>query len=85
MSANSVDRTHIRNCKAVEALSKKEIDAHFGEYAILVDGKIESYHSTNREALTIANKKYPYGQFSVQRIEPQPVELGFADFAKYPR
>ena len=65
-------------------MDPNEIAAHLGEYAILVDGKIESFHKTNREALTAASRKYKYGQFSVQRVEPQPVEMGFADFANYP-
>lgn len=83
--AEAVESVHIQNNKAIEALSRQEIEAHFGEYAILVNGRIVSYHPTNREALTVACKNYSYGQFSVQRIEPQPVELGFADFATYPR
>ena len=79
-----MEAAHILNCKAIEALSREEIEKHFGEYAILVDGKIVSYHPSNREALTIASQKFVYGQYSVQRIEPQPVEMGFADLARYP-
>jgi len=85
MAGEAVESVHIQNNKAIESLSRQEIQAHFGEYAILVNGAIVSYHSTNREALTTASRQYAYGEFSVQRVEPQPVEMGFADFAKYPR
>ena len=62
---------HRLNAKALAAFSKAEIDAHFGEYAVLVDGRIVSYHKSNREALRQACANYASGEFSVQRIEPK--------------
>ncbi len=85
MAKSETDAVHIINSMVIARLSHDELQAHLGEYAVLVDGKIESYHVTNREALASASGKYRYGQFSVQRVEPQPIDMGFTDCASYPR
>lgn len=85
MAKSETDSVHITNSMVISRLSGDEVREHFGEYAILVDGRIESFHRTNREALASACAKYRYGQFSVQRVEPQPIDMGFTDCANYPR
>jgi hypothetical protein len=62
------------NRQAIERLSREEIERHRGEYAVFVDGRIESYHATNGEALEAACARHSFGEFSVQRIE-QLIEL----------
>jgi len=84
MTLERVKNVHVVNNLALAKLTQEEIAAHFGEYAIMVDGDVVSYHSTNREAIKVAAQTYKIGSFSVQRIEPQPVDMGFADCADYP-
>lgn len=65
------------NSLAIERLSREEMARHRGEYAVLVGGEIESYHATCRAALEAAWAKHASGEFSIQRIEPQPIEFAF--------
>jgi hypothetical protein len=81
MDDEQIRAAHIRNARAIEAMAPEELAKRRGQYAIVVQGEIVSFHETNREALTIAAKTYAYGQCSVQRMEPFPAEIGFADFA----
>lgn len=75
------ERESIRyiNAEAMERLSREEMDRHRGQYAVLVAGEIASYHATNREALETACAKYVLGEFSVQKVEPQPIEFRFSE------
>lgn len=68
----------IINDTAMERLSLEEIEQHRGEYAVLVGGEIESFHPTNAEALAAAFTKHRDREFSVQRVEPQPIEIRFS-------
>lgn len=63
---------HIINLAAVERLPRDVFEAHRGEYAVVKDGVIVSYHKMNREALTEAHKRFGKEKFSVQRIEIGP-------------
>jgi hypothetical protein len=68
----------IINRTAMERLSREEIELHRGEYALLVDGEIESYHATNAEALEAAFEKYRNGEFSVKRVEAPLIEVALS-------
>jgi hypothetical protein len=81
MDDEQIRAAHIRNARAIEAMAPEELERRRGQYAIVAKGEIISFHATNREALTIAAADYKYGQCSVQRVEPFPAEIGFADFA----
>ncbi len=39
-----------------------------GGYALLCGGVVDSYHSSNREALTAACQKYLHSQFSIKKV-----------------
>ena len=54
---------------------------NFGKFAILVDGKIKSFHHTNKEAILKASEIYNGKPYSVMRVDQSPVDLGFVDFA----
>jgi hypothetical protein len=58
---------------------------HRDQYALLVEGRVEDYFSTNREALSAGHRLHGKRTFSVMRVEPQPVSVGFTDCADYPR
>lgn len=85
MPLSEKKKMHMANLQALALLPKHELHLHFGKYGIFVDGKVISYHDTNREAITTARQNYQFGEFSVQKIESQPVELGVATCANYPR
>lgn len=76
---------HLENAKALARLPHHERASHEGEFAVLVGGKIVSFHATNSEALGEAWRTYGAGAFSVTRVEGCPAEMGFADCADYPR
>lgn len=76
---------HRQNSVALSRLPKEEFEKHRGEFAILIDGKVCAFRKTNREALTEAMQKYAGHHFSVRRVEPQPVDVGFLDLANYNR
>lgn len=71
------DSARCVNSMAIERLSREEMDRHRGEYAVFVGGAIDSYHATSGEALETALAKHRLGAFSIQRIEPQPIEFTF--------
>lgn len=79
MSALNHDSIHVVNSLAIANLPKAEIEKHRGEFAILIGGAVCSYHKTNREAVLEARARYATGQFSVQKVEVQPVD----DFALF--
>jgi len=84
MGSNSIDEMHISNAKALAELDKNELSANLGKYAIFHEGQLIDYFETNREALREAVQKFATGEFSVMRVETQPVELGVASCADYP-
>jgi hypothetical protein len=80
-----VESFHIKNSMALAAMSDEEFEKHRGQFAIVVAGEIRSFHETNREAITEARRKLSGQQYSVQKVEPQPVDVGFVDLANYNR
>ena len=85
IASENPEYRHRKNSVALARLPKADFDLHRGEYAIVVDGKIESFHKTNREAIVEARRKFGGAHFSVRRVEPQPVDVGFIDLADYHR
>ena len=76
--------THVQNLQALKRLSAAQIGEHLGQYALFVQGRVQQYFNSNREALRTAVKHYALGEFSVLRVEPQPADTGFLDCADYP-
>ena len=72
---------HIINFFSLAEAPLAELEAHVGEFVVLVDGKIKSFHQSNKEALLAAGKFYGDTKFSVTRVDHCPVDLGFVDFA----
>ena len=78
------NRMHVENCKAFSNLSAEVFQEHKGQFAILVDGKVCDFFPTLSEAVRVANMQYGAGLFSIQKVEPLPVDAGFLDCADYP-
>lgn len=76
---------HIVNARALAALPPAEFHRHQGEFALLVEGAVVSYHQTNREALETGYRKCGRAHFSVMRVDPHPARVGFTVCADYPR
>ena len=49
---------------------------HKGEVALMVDGEIEGYFPTASEAYTAGHDQYGLGNFSIQQIGANPIDLG---------
>lgn len=58
---------------AEAGLSKREIAAHKGEYALIGAGVVDSFHRSNREALMEACRKYLNSQFSIRKVGAKTV------------
>lgn len=69
---------HLLDSVAIERLPVEERTRRAGDYAVVVGGRVESCHPSNREALDAALARHRYGQFSVQRIGPTGAERGLA-------
>lgn len=79
---NIEESTHIVNLISLQSLSIDELKDHWGEYALMKDGKISGFFSSNRDALIAANEKnMKHGTFSIQLVSNQPADLGFLDCA----
>lgn len=76
---------HRVNFEALQKLSGPIFQSNLGKFALIRDGNIVSYFDTNRAALGEGRARYADGRFSVMRVEPQLVDMGFADCAAYPR
>ncbi len=85
MPMNEIDSMHSTNLQALANLPRQELELNLGKYGLFVNGQLIGYFATNREAIVAARQSHQFGQFSVQRIETQPVELGVASCADYPR
>lgn len=76
ISMSNIDHIHIRNWEALSRLPGVEIEKHRGEFAIFVDGEAKGYYPTNKAAVRAAYDRFRNVEFSVLRVDVQPVELG---------
>jgi hypothetical protein len=65
-----------RNFARFEQLLPSILLRHEGQVALLHDGEIVRYFSTPTEAILHGRAAFGAGQFSVQRVEQQEVDLG---------
>lgn len=49
---------------------------HMGEVALMVDGEIKGYFPTASAAYTAGHDRYGLGNFSIQQIGAEPIDLG---------
>lgn len=70
-----------KNYDAFLALLPNIITTQRNKYALMRDGAAVGYYSTLEDAYVTANKFFPDGLFSVQKVTDLPVDLGFFSHA----
>lgn len=74
-----------RNFDAFEAILPSILSNHRGEFALLKDGSVVAYFSSEAEALAAGRQQFDDGIYSVQEVTDRPVDLGFFSHAVNPR
>ena len=69
------------NYEAFEKLLSAIIDEHKGEYALMKDAHIISYHESFYEAEKAGQERYKDGIYSIQRVDEEPINLGYFSYA----
>lgn len=70
-----------KNQKAFQAQIHDLVKHHRGRYALLRNEEIVGIYDTVRDAQMTGNKFFEDGLYSVQKIDPEPVNLGFYSHA----
>jgi len=66
----------VQNASASERFTSTQIKEHLGKYALFVQGRVEAFFDSNKEALLAALEKHAFGEFSVLRVGPRPGDAG---------
>ena len=85
MDVTAFDAEVDRNFDAFEAALPSLLSSHRGEFALIRQGKVLSFHGTESEALAMGRDQFEDGLFSIQEITDRPVDLGFFSHAVNPR
>ncbi|WP_424947550.1 hypothetical protein [Candidatus Spongiihabitans sp.] len=65
-----------KNFAYFESVLPSLTDGDFGRYALLRHEEIISIYDTARDALTTGTQLYDDGLFSIQKVDPRPIDLG---------
>jgi hypothetical protein len=74
-----------RNLYAFLPLLPNLLASHEGEYALLKDQRVVSFHRKLSDALETGENEFQDGLFSIQQVTDKPVELGFFSYADHSR
>lgn len=77
MDVEEKQREVDNNYEAFIKILPRIVEQHSGQYALMKDREIVSYHKTFLKAREKATKHYPDGLFSIQEISAEPVDLGY--------
>ena len=69
------------NYKAFNEVLSGIISEHKGEYALMRHKEIISYYKSFYEAEQAGSKKFQDKMFSVQKVDINPVDLGYFSYA----
>ena len=64
------------NRKAYEEIREEMEREHIGKFILMHDGKIVSIHSDSGDAYSDGCEKFGLGNFSIESVGEQPVQLG---------
>ena len=70
---SQVESNHAIYLENHKALAERH---HKGEVALMVDGEINGYFPTASDAYTAGYEQYGLGNFSIQQIGADPIDLG---------
>lgn len=66
-----------RNYRAFKRLAEDLIPEREGQFALMRDERILSFHESAGEALRTALNAYPDGRYSIQEVRSAPLDLGY--------
>jgi hypothetical protein len=69
-----------RNYMVFKELLSSILTDHLGEYALMRDRKIVSYHASAGDAERAGAAAYADGIYSYQLVSSEPVDLGFYSY-----
>lgn len=72
-AASQVEPNYAIYLKKYRAEAERD---HNGEVALMVDGEIKGYFPTASDAYTADHDQYGLGNFSIQQIGADPIDLG---------
>jgi hypothetical protein len=72
-----VDAEVSNNFKYFQGVVASLIAQHAGQFALIKNCQIRSYHPTSAQALVAGYQGFPDGIFSVQEVITKPLDLGF--------
>ena len=72
-AASQVESNYAIYLKEYKAEAEKH---HTGEVALMVDGEIKEYFPTASDAYIAGHDQYGLGNFSIQQIGADPIDLG---------
>ena len=70
-----------QNYEAFKLLLPELLKTHAGKFAVMKDGKIVEYFDTLGDAVRFGNSNFGDGNFSIQEVTSQNVNLGFHSYA----
>jgi len=70
-----------RNYRALEEKLPELLKDHRGEFLLMRAGEIVGFFQNAGDALAEGQKRFKDGQFSVQEVVEEPVDLGFFSHA----
>ena len=65
-----------KNFEFFQSVLPELLESHFGETALLRHQKIVAFFDTAQDAHTTGETFYEDGMFSIQKVDPRPIDLG---------
>ncbi len=65
-----------KNFAFFELVLPEYTESHGGRYALLRHEEIIDFYDTVRDAYTTGVRNYKDGLFSIQKVDPRPIDLG---------
>ena len=75
------ERVISENFEAFESILPSILIKHSGKIALLHDRKITGFYDSSKDAILQGRALFPKHDFSVQKVEPQTVDLGWYSHA----
>ena len=76
MDAEKVDALVAANYEEFSKILPSIIGKHRNEYALIRDGRIENFYTTSKDAFVTGYRLYPDGNYSIQKVSTEKVDLG---------
>ncbi|MCH8238630.1 MAG: hypothetical protein IIB62_01010 [Proteobacteria bacterium] len=81
MSKKKVTDQVSKNYEHFKKMLPTIINVHRNKYALMRDEEVVNYYTTVEDAVSTAQKFYPDGRYSIQKVTDEVVDLGFFSHA----